>query len=143
MSEPTQAPTPPPTPSVEASLWSPARRPALLCLLWTYAALNYLYCDLLVLMDARSASRAEASSALFGVGVLMEVSAAMVLLSRLLPYRANRWANLLGGAFMTAAQLASLGTERLTDYYLFFTFFEVSATVTVFLLALRWPSESR
>jgi hypothetical protein len=45
---------------------------------------------------------------LLGAGVLVEIFIAMVLLSRVLPYRANRWANIAAGTLMTVVQLATV-----------------------------------
>ena len=72
-------------------------RKALLSTIWIFAVLNYLYCDLLSLMDANILKQYLAGNVvgiqfsegfLLGAGMLMEISMAMVLLSRVLPTRA-------------------------------------------------------
>ena len=39
---------------------------------------------------------------LLGASILVEIPIAMVLLSQILKYRANRWANIIAGTIMTA-----------------------------------------
>lgn len=45
-------------------------------------------------------------------GVLVEIFTAMVLLSRVLPYRANRWTNIADGTVMTAVDVTFAHTDR-------------------------------
>jgi threonine/homoserine/homoserine lactone efflux protein len=76
---------------------------------------------------------------LLGAGVLVEIPIAMVLLSRVLKYRANRWANVAAGTVMTIVQLATLflaGSP--TMYYLFFSVIEIATTAYIFWLAWKW-----
>ena len=68
-----------------------------LSLLWLFALLNYLYADVVGLW-AMAGSRHFVSlppGALMGSAVLMEIPIAMILLCRLLPFRANRLANII------------------------------------------------
>ena len=76
--------------------------------------LNYLYCDVLGLMDPNFLKQLLTGNVggiqftqgfLLGAGMLMEISMAMVLLSRVLGYRANRWANIVAGVITTAVQI--------------------------------------
>jgi len=82
-------------------------------------------------------------SFLFGAGVLVEIPILMVLLSRFLGYRANRWANVVAGLTMTIVQLGSLFVGKPAPYYIFFSVFEVAATATIVWLAWRWAGEER
>jgi hypothetical protein len=81
--------------------------------LWIFVALNYLYCDVVSLMDPEllplylrgNVNGLELTPGfLLGAGILVEIFIAMVLLSRVLPYRTNRWANIAAGTIMTAVQ---------------------------------------
>ncbi len=74
-------------------------RKVLLSTIWIFVVLNYLYCDVLSLMDAPLLKQYLAGNVgglqftqgfLLGAGILMEISMAMVLLSRVLDYKANR-----------------------------------------------------
>lgn len=123
-------------------------RRALLSTIWIFAVLNYLYCDLLSLMDAPLLKQYLTGTVgglqltptfLLGAGILMEISMAMVLLSRVLPYRANRWANIIAGVITTAVQLGSLTLGSTpTSYYWFFSVIENAATASVVWLAWTW-----
>jgi len=119
---------------------------ALLSTIWIFAVLNYLYCDVLSLMDSGLLNQYLSGTInginvsqpfLFAAGVLMEISISMVLLSRSLPYRFNRWANIVAGTITTLVQAASL-LGNPTGYYIFFSIFEISATLSVVIIALRW-----
>ncbi len=119
---------------------------SLLSTIWIFAVLNYLYCDVLSLMDPGLLNQYLAGSVngmkldqafLFAAGVLMEISISMVLLSRLLPYRINRWANIAAGAITTAVQIGTLFVGP-SYYYIFFSVFEIMATSSIVVLAIRW-----
>jgi threonine/homoserine/homoserine lactone efflux protein len=116
--------------------------------LWILATLNYLYCDVASLMDrklltgylAGNVNGLEVSQGfLLGAGVLVEIPIAMVLLSRVLKDRANRWANIAAGTVMTVVQLATLflgGSP--TMYYLFFSVIEIATTAYIVWFAWKW-----
>lgn len=68
-------------------------------------------------------------------GVMIEVPIAMVLLSRLLPYRANRWANIIAAALYISL-LIIFGTTDLDDT--FHLIVEIAALSLVIWSAVRW-----
>ena len=77
-----------------------------LSLLWIFALLNYLYADVLALWAiVGSPNLADAPHlppwALLGSAVLMEIPIAMIVACRLLPFRANRLANIIAGIILT------------------------------------------
>ncbi|WP_448207037.1 DUF6326 family protein [Azospirillum sp. sgz302134] len=125
-------------------------RKARLSALWIFATLNYLYCDIITLMNPDLLKQFLAGSVegmditqefLFGAGVLMEIPIAMVLLSRVLTYRVNRIANMVAGAIMTAVQVATLFSGTPTPYYVFFSSLEIATTAFIFRYAWRWLEE--
>ena len=70
-----------------------------LSFLWLFALLNYLYADVIGLW-AMAGTRISVELppwALMGSAVLMEIPIAMILCSRLLPFGANRLANIIAG----------------------------------------------
>ena len=73
-----------------------------------------------------------------GAGILMQISMIMVVLSRVLSYKTNRWANIIAGSVTTAVQVASLTLGTSTMYYWFFSIFENTATVLIVWLAWTW-----
>jgi hypothetical protein len=123
-------------------------RKALLSTLWVFVVLNYLYCDVVGLMDSSLLAQYLSGEVggmritegfLLGGSVLMEISIAMVLLSWVLKYGANRIANVLAGAITTAIQCASLFVgSGPTAYYAFFSAIEIACTLFIAVYAWRW-----
>ncbi|MBT9316889.1 hypothetical protein [Leptothoe spongobia] len=68
-------------------------------------------------------------------GVMIEVPIAMVLLSRILPYGANRWTNMIV-AILYGVLISFFGTTDLDDT--FHLIMEVAALSTVIWSAWRW-----
>ena len=73
---------------------------------------------------------------LFG-GLVAEVPIAMVLLSRLLPYGANRWANIITAVITLAFEINN-GTTDLDDT--FYMIIEIAALSFIAWSAWRWRS---
>lgn len=124
---------------------------AKLSTLWIFATLNYLYADVVSLMDhdllrgyvAGKVNGIEVSQGfLLGAGILVEIPISMVLLSRVLGFRPNRWANIIAGAVMTVVQAASLFVKVPAPYYAFFSVIEIVATGAIVWLAWRWSDRS-
>lgn len=119
-----------------------------LSMLWLFALLNYLYCDVVTLMDPtmlRPFSSGIVGGAeitqtfLVAAGILMEVPIGMVLVARLLAHpRVNRVANIAAGAVLTVVQLGSVVAKPAAPYYLLFSAIEVAATVAIVWTAWRW-----
>jgi hypothetical protein len=124
----------------------------LLSTLWIFAVLNYLYADVLTLMDPEGLKAIMTGYAgtmpitpgfLLAAGVLMETAIAMVLLSRVLKYGANRWANIIVGILHTLAVLASMFVGTGPDlYYLFFGIIEIVCTLVIVWFAVRWREQA-
>lgn len=70
-------------------------------------------------------------------GIMIEVPIAMVLLSRILPYHVNRWANIVAAAIYILIAIMS-GTTDLDDT--FHLIVEIAALSFVILSAWRWRS---
>ncbi|MGA2697247.1 MAG: DUF6326 family protein [Terriglobales bacterium] len=80
-----------------------------LSLFWLFALLNYLYADVLALFDivgSKDPAPHLPQWALLGSAVLMEIPIAMIVACRLLPFRANRLANIIAGAIETLAVIS-------------------------------------
>jgi len=71
-----------------------------LSLLWIFALLNYLYADVVALWSLDHAPNLAPWLLAFSA-VLMEIPIAMIVACRLLPFRANRLANIIAGAILT------------------------------------------
>lgn len=123
---------------------------AKLSTLWLFATLNYIYCDVVTLTDPVYLRKLLATGEvggiritqgfLLGASMLVEIPIAMVLLSRILKYRSNRWANIIAGTIMTVAQILSLFVGTLTIYYEFFSAIEITCTALIVWYAWRWTN---
>ena len=105
--------------------------------LWIFAMFNYLYADVIGLHDPAVLKQILAGQVgameinqgfLLGAAILMETAIAMVLLSRILKYGANRWANMIVGTIHTAAVLSSMFVGTPSLYYVFFGSIEIVCT---------------
>jgi hypothetical protein len=123
-------------------------RRAILSTLWIFAMLNYLYCDVIGLMNPDLLRQYLTGSVngihmtqgfLLGAGILIEIPIAMVLLSSVLKYTANRWANIAAGSVMTAVQCLTLVLTPPVAYYIFFSMLEIACTLFIVWYAWTWP----
>ena len=105
--------------------------------LWTFATLNYVYADVVTLFD-KTIVTSLSQTALLGAAILVETAIAMVLLTRVLKQKANRWANIIVGAINTIAVLASLLVATPAPYYVFFAAIEISTTIVIMWYAWTW-----
>lgn len=119
----------------------------LLSTLWIFAVLNYLYADVLSLMNPTRLDEfmngvvggmTITPMFLFIGGVLMETAIVMVLLSRVLKYKWNRITNILAGIIHTLAVLASLFVGTAEMFYVFFALIEIATTSYIIFLAWTW-----
>jgi len=69
--------------------------------------------------------------------ILIEIPIAMIFLSRVLKYRANRWANIIAGA-ITILSIIAGGSTVLT--YIFFATIEVVCMSLIIWYAWKWPN---
>lgn len=119
----------------------------LLSTLWIFVTLNYLYCDLMGLMDSNLLKQyltgtvgglALDEQFLLMAAMLMEIPIAMVLLSRVLKHKANRWSNIIAGAIKTIVMVLTLFVGTPTMYYLFFAIVEIATTSFIVWYAWTW-----
>jgi predicted membrane protein len=80
---------------------------------------------------------------LLGASILMEIPIAMVLLSRILKYKSNRWANIVAGSIKTVVMIASMFVGTPTLYYLFFGTIEMACTAFIVWYAWTWTDPDR
>jgi uncharacterized protein DUF6326 len=120
-----------------------------LSVLWIFALLNYLYADVVALFaiaGSRNSFESLSPWALMGSAILMEIPIAMILACRLLPFRANRLANMIAGGVVTLANgfltfvppLAGWGRPPTFPEYLFFATIETVATSVIIWHAWTW-----
>jgi len=114
---------------------------AKLSMLWVFVILNMMYADVLSLMDPTSAIRTRmvgtpmSPGFLLAGAILMETAIVMVILSRLLPYKASRWVNTI----VVAVNIFAVVTGGHGLYYVFFAAIEVLAMLLIVWLAWKRP----
>lgn len=129
------------------------QRKSLLSTLWIFVLLNMVYADILGMLRpgyvdflAQMGQQLTGSTVLL-FAVLMEVAIAMVLLSRILDYRANRWVHCIAVPLtilwvVVPALIPSLG-ETTPPSYMFFATVEVVTMLLIFSYVWRWPKPER
>ena len=108
---------------------------------------NYAYCDILGLMDSAVLKQfltgivdglEITESFLFMGAILMEIPIAMILLSRILNYKVNRWANIIAASIKTIAMMLTMFVGEPSLYYLFFGTIEIATTIFIIYYAWKW-----
>lgn len=119
-------------------------RRAILSTLWIFVLFNYVYADVAMMNFSPAtylkAAAAMSSGAILIVTVLMELPIAMILLSRILPYRANRWANVLAGVEGTAWVALTLFGGSPPAFYALLAAIEMACTLFIAWYAWTWPA---
>jgi hypothetical protein len=118
--------------------------------LWLFALLNYLYADVLALffiIGSGDPAPHLPRWVLLGAAILMEIPIAMILASRLLPYRANRLANIAAAVIETLAVVSmqfvyplvtGAWREQMFPSYIFFGTIETVCTSVIIWQAWTW-----
>ena len=126
-------------------------RPMLISKLWVFLSLNYILCDLISNMEM-SALRGLLEGNIAGIpmtqefllfaGLSLEIPFLMVVLSTVLPYRANRIINIGAAILMIIYQIGSLfvGSDA-TLHYIFFSVMEILGNVAIVILAAKWKRQ--
>lgn len=116
--------------------------------LWTYASLNYLYCDLAAFMDADMHSQYHTGTVdgfemtpgfIAASAVMMQIALTNVFLPQVIKNdNTLRWVQIASGTLMTLVQSATLFADKPTSYYAVFSGFEIAATAYITFDAIRW-----
>ncbi len=119
----------------------------LLPLLWVFLSLNYILCDLLSNMESATLLGLLENSAggfpvtegfLLFAGITLEIPVLMILLSAVLPFKANRIVNICAAMLMIVYQLGSFTVgSGVTLHYAFFSAVEILGSAAVIVLAAR------
>ena len=117
--------------------------------LWIFVTVNYIFCDIFTLFYSENLKQLMSGAMggmditetfLFAFSVIMELPMLMIVLSRLLPYKFNRLANIAVGIFMTLVQTATLFGDNML-HYVFFSIIEITTTIIIVWIAIRWKNE--
>jgi len=115
---------------------------AKLFVLWVFVLINMAYADILSLMDSTSpirnvmAGNPLPDGGLLIGAILMETAIAMVILTWVLPYKANRLVN----SIIAVINIFAVVTGGHGLYYLFFASLEVVAMVLIIWFSWTWKS---
>ena len=118
---------------------------ALLSTLWLFGLLNVIFRDihelfrpgfLAEIMTGTVNGVAMTEGLLLQAGIMLEILIVMIPLSRILPYKLNRWANIIVGVLAIAYVIGS-GVNDLDDT--FFAAVEVVTLAVIVWLAWKWP----
>ncbi len=124
----------------------PMPRRELLFTLWVFVMFMYAYCDILGLFDPTILNQLLTGSIggiemtemfLVAAGVLMLLPISMVLLTRVLPYRSARWANIVIGVIKTVVMIVTLMSPSAL-YYWMYGIIEILTTGAIVALAWTW-----
>lgn len=123
-------------------------RKAILSTLWIFLTANYIYCDVLSNMESSVIKELLTGTIgaipitqgfLLAAAVMMEIPFAMIVLSRVLKYRANRWVNIIAGVIMITIQVGTMGMGTSpTLHYLFYSAIEIACNLLIVWLAWKW-----
>lgn len=116
----------------------------LLSTLWIVVMINMLKADILSLYISGSAEELANTSAstgtpipllMLGGAIMMEISIAMILLSRVLKYSVNRWVNIIV-SLITIAFVVGGGVSY--PHYIFIATVEVICLLIIVWLSWKW-----
>ena len=121
----------------------------LLILLWVFYSLNFMYADALlklepgVLAGIMSGYVADGTvkitdGFLLGTAIMWEIPFLMIVLSWVLKYRANRWANIIAGTLFVVVQISSLFLGTPSPMYIFYTTIEIAGLLLIVWYAWKW-----
>jgi hypothetical protein len=121
-------------------------RKVILSTLWIFYMFQQAYGDITTLYYSvfinHTPSVTYTNTFLLFAALLVEPAMAMILLSRILKYRANRWANILVGVALTGVTVVSLFVGTPTPVYAFISAISIVTGVIVVGYAWKWPDPS-
>jgi len=114
--------------------------------LWVVVMINMVFADIFSFMIPGFLEEMMTGSAapfpitqeiMLVFAIVLEIPIAMIFLSRLLKYRANRWANIIASA-ITIAFVWAGGSTYL--HYIFFAAIETVCMLLIVWYAWKWPN---
>ena len=117
----------------------------LLSTLWIVVMINMLKADILSLYIpgaaeevAKTAGETPITQLMLGGAIMMEIAIVMILLSRVLPHRANRWANIITSVITIAFVIGGGATY---PHYIFIATVEVICLLLIIWNAWKWTEQ--
>ena len=123
----------------------------LLVLLWVFYTVNFMYADILSKLEPGALEGIMSGYTgggtvqitegfLLGVAIMFEIPFLMIVLSWILKYRANRWANIIAGILFTVSQIYSLFLGVPSPMYIFYTIIEIAGLLLIVWNAWKWTN---
>ena len=111
-----------------------------LSILWVLVMLNMIFADIFSIIVALVNGNvmdipAEVTTMMAIAAILTNIPIFMIFLARVLPYKANRWANTIAGVFTI---LYVVGGAVCLPHYLIIASIEIILLLTIIILAFRW-----
>lgn len=125
--------------------WNGDRR-QLLPILWIFLTVNYIYCDIFSLHHAESLKAFISGEVggmklteefLLSFAFIMQIPMAMIVLSKFLVFKINKYLNIVAGLITGSIQSYTLYMGG-TLHYVFFSIVEISTAVLIIYFAVTW-----
>jgi hypothetical protein len=121
--------------------------------LWAFASLNYLYCDLVGLMDKNMLLQYQTGVVdgmemtpqfLTIAAAYMQIALANVFLPHVIKNdRTLQWVQIASGLITTLVQSSTLFMGKPTPYYALFSAFEIGTTAYITIDAIKWKRNTK
>ncbi len=114
--------------------------------LWVFVMFNMVFADIIGFMNPGALEKIMTGAVgleitqglLLVFSILLEIPIAMIFLSRVLKYKANRWANIVASVVTI---LFVIGGGSMYLSYLFFATMEVVCMLLIIWYAWKWSSQ--
>jgi len=120
-----------------------------LVLLWVFYTVNFMYADILYKMEPGALAGIMSGTVADGtvkitagfllqVAIMFEIPFLMIVLSWVLKYGANRWANIIAGTLFVVIQIGSLFAGAASPMYIFYSTIEIMGLLLIVWYAWKW-----
>lgn len=110
--------------------------------LWVFVMFNMVFADIVGFLNPGALEEMIAMKPAQGLllvfSILLEIPIVMIVLSRLLKYRANRWANIIASVITI---LYVIGGGNTSVSYIFFATIEVACMLLIIWYAWKWTEQ--
>jgi hypothetical protein len=122
----------------------------LLSLLWIFLTVNYIFCDVFTLhyapslqqlLNGGSESIKITQEFLLYFSLIMEIPMIMILLSRYLVFKPNKYTNIVAALITGSVQAFTLSMGG-TLHYKFFSLIEISIAIFILYIVIRWKPKN-
>ena len=121
--------------------------------MWAFASLNYIYADLVGVMDVNKLLQYQ-TGVVEGLKItpefltvaagFMQIPITNVVLPHIIKNEKTlRWVQIVSGAFMSVVQSGTLFLGKPAPYYVLFSAFEIAATTYITIDAIKWKPNSQ